>query len=90
MSSKVFEFGIEVFWLDDKKYGDYLIEKIDFYDKLETMVKIVAPDLDDLEFIVGGYDLNQSQINFFEKKLDRKFDLEKYVYQFSRHDFNKG
>jgi hypothetical protein len=54
------------------------------------MVKIVAPDLDDLEFIVGGYDLNQSQINFFEKKLDRKFDLEKYVYQFSRHDFNKG
>jgi hypothetical protein len=38
------------FWEDDKKYGNDLIETIDFYDELEIMIKIVKPDLDDLEF----------------------------------------
>ncbi|CAC9636214.1 hypothetical protein, partial [uncultured Gammaproteobacteria bacterium] len=76
-----------VFWVDDKKYGSDLIETIDFYDVLETMIKIVNPDLDDLEFMGGSYELNQSNVNYFEKKLDRKFDLKKYVYDFSRYDF---
>jgi hypothetical protein len=73
--------------VDDKKYGNDLIETIDFYDVLETMIKIVNPDLDDLEFMGGSYELNQSNVNYFEKKLDRKFDLKKYVYNFSRYDF---
>ncbi|VVM21865.1 hypothetical protein BSPWISOXPB_985 [uncultured Gammaproteobacteria bacterium] len=34
--------------MDDKKYGNDLIETIDFYDELEIMIKIVKPDLDDL------------------------------------------
>jgi hypothetical protein len=51
MSTRVFEFTIEVFWVDDKKYGNDLIETIDFYDELEIMIKIVKPDLDDLEFM---------------------------------------
>ncbi|CAC9647129.1 hypothetical protein, partial [uncultured Gammaproteobacteria bacterium] len=76
-----------VFWVDDKKYGSDLIETIDFYDVLETMIKIVNPDLDDLEFMGGSYELNQSNVNYFEKKLDRKFDLKKYVYDFTRYDF---
>ncbi|SHN92220.1 hypothetical protein BHECKSOX_372 [Bathymodiolus heckerae thiotrophic gill symbiont] len=88
MSDKVFEFTIRVFWRDDKKYGGDLIEEIDFYDSLKTMVKIVDPDLDDLEFMYGGYNLNQSQISFFESLLQRKIDLDKYVYQFSRYDFD--
>ncbi len=87
MSTRVFEFTIEVFWVDDKKYGNDLIETIDFYDVLETMIKIVNPDLDDLEFMGGSYELNQSNVNYFEKKLDRKFDLKKYVYDFTRYDF---
>ncbi|CAC9643760.1 hypothetical protein [uncultured Gammaproteobacteria bacterium] len=87
MSTRIFEFTIEVFWVDDKKYGSDLIETIDFYDVLETMIKIVNPDLDDLEFMGGSYELNQSNVNYFEKKLDRKFDLKKYVYNFSRYDF---
>jgi hypothetical protein len=33
------------------------------------MIKIVRPDLDDLEFMGGSYELNQSNINYFEKKL---------------------
>ncbi|VVM22699.1 hypothetical protein BSPWISOXPB_4144 [uncultured Gammaproteobacteria bacterium] len=33
--------------MDDKKYGNDLIETIDFYDELEIMIKIVKPDLDD-------------------------------------------
>jgi hypothetical protein len=82
MSTRVFEFTIEVFWVDDKKYGNDLIETIDFYDELEIMIKIVKPDLDDLEFMGGSYELNQSNINYFEKKLGRKFDLKKYVYVF--------
>jgi hypothetical protein len=45
------------------------------------------PDLDDLEFMAGSYELNQSNINYFEKKLGRKFDLKKYVYDFARYDF---
>jgi hypothetical protein len=65
--------------MDDKKYGDDLIETIDFYDELEIMIKIVKPDLgpifNDSEFVGGGYELNQSQIGYFEKKLGRKFDL---------------
>jgi hypothetical protein len=44
------------------------------------LFKIVRPDLDDLEFMGGSYELNQSNINYFEKKLGRKFDLKKYVY----------
>jgi hypothetical protein len=44
------------------------------------MIKIVKPDLDDLEFMGGSYELNQSNVNYFEKKLDRRFDLKKYVY----------
>ncbi|CAC9588258.1 hypothetical protein [uncultured Gammaproteobacteria bacterium] len=87
MSTRIFEFTIEVFWVDDKKYGSDLIETIDFYDVLETMIKIVNPDLDDLEFMGGSYELNQSNVNYFEKKLDRKFDLKKYVYDFTRYDF---
>lgn len=87
MSTRIFEFTIKVFWVDDKKYGSDLIETIDFYDVLETMIKIVNPDLDDLEFMGGSYELNQSNVNYFEKKLDRKFDLKKYVYNFSRYDF---
>ncbi|CAC9444653.1 hypothetical protein BSPLISOX_1912 [uncultured Gammaproteobacteria bacterium] len=87
MSTRVFEFTIEVFWVDDKKYGNDLIETIDFYDELEIMIKIVKPDLDDLEFMGGSYELNQSNINYFEKKLGRKFDLKKYVYDFTRYDF---
>jgi hypothetical protein len=51
MSTRVFRFTIEVFWVDDKKYSDDLIETIDLYDELEVMIKIVRPDLDDLEFI---------------------------------------
>jgi hypothetical protein len=47
----------------------------------------VRPDLDDLEFMGGSYELNQSNINYFEKKLGRKFDLKKYVYDFTRYDF---
>jgi hypothetical protein len=54
MSTRVFEFTIEVFWVDDKKYGNDLIETIDFYDELEIMIKIVKPDLDDLEFMGGS------------------------------------
>jgi hypothetical protein len=42
------------------------------------MIKIVKPDLgpifNDSEFVGGGYELNQSQIGYFEKKLGRKFD----------------
>ncbi|VVM25847.1 hypothetical protein BSPWISOXPB_4873 [uncultured Gammaproteobacteria bacterium] len=91
MSTRVFRFTIEVFWMDDKKYGDDLIETIDFYDELEIMIKIVKPDLgpifNDSEFVGGGYELNQSQIGYFEKKLGRKFDLKKYVYDFTRYDF---
>lgn len=87
MSTRIFEFTIKVFWVDDKKYGSDLIETIDFYDVLETMIKIVNPDLDDLEFMGGSYELNQSNVNYFEKKLDRKFDLKKYVYDFARYDF---
>jgi hypothetical protein len=45
------------------------------------MIKIVKPDLDDLEFMGGSYELNQSNINYFEKKLGRKFYLKKYVYE---------
>jgi hypothetical protein len=56
-----------------KKYSDDLIETIDLYDELEVMIKIVRPDLDDLEFMGGSYELNQSNINYFEKKLGRKF-----------------
>jgi hypothetical protein len=33
---------------------------------------------------VGG---GVSNINYFEKKLGRKFDLKKYVYDFTRYDF---
>jgi hypothetical protein len=51
------------------------------------MIKIVKPDLDDLEFMGGSYELNQSNVNYFEKKLDRRFDLKKYVYDFARYDF---
>jgi hypothetical protein len=47
--------------VDDKKYGNDLIETIDFYDELEIMIKIVKPDLDDLEFMGGSYELNQSK-----------------------------
>jgi hypothetical protein len=39
MSTRVFRFTIEVFWVDDKKYGDDLIETIDFYDELEIIHK---------------------------------------------------
>jgi hypothetical protein len=53
------------------------------------MIKIVKPDLgpifNDSEFVGGGYELNQSQIGYFEKKLGRKFDLKKYVYDFTRY-----
>ncbi|VVH59450.1 hypothetical protein BSPLISOX_2650 [uncultured Gammaproteobacteria bacterium] len=87
MSTRVFRFTIEVFWVDDKKYSDDLIETIDLYDELEVMIKIVRPDLDDLEFMGGSYELNQSNINYFEKKLGRKFDLKKYVYDLARYDF---
>ena len=87
MSTRVFRFTIEVFWVDDKKYSDDLIETIDLYDELEVMIKIVRPDLDDLEFMAGSYELNQSNINYFEKKLGRKFDLKKYVYDLARYDF---
>ncbi|CAC9636200.1 hypothetical protein [uncultured Gammaproteobacteria bacterium] len=87
MSTRVFRFTIKVFWVDDKKYGNDLIETIDFYDELEIMIKIVKPDLDDLEFMGGSYELNQSNINYFEKKLGRKFYLKKYVYDFARYDF---
>jgi hypothetical protein len=48
------------------------------------MIKIVKPDLDDLEFMGGSYELNQSNVNYFEKKLDRRFDLKKYVYDFEK------
>jgi hypothetical protein len=37
----VFRFTIKIFWVDDKKYGNDLIETIDFYDELEIMIKIV-------------------------------------------------
>lgn len=88
MNNKFFEFTIRTFWRDDKKYGDDLIEEIDFYDSLENMIKIVDPDLDDLGFWCGGYDLEKKpQIDYFEKKLKRKFDLNIYIYQFSRYDF---
>ncbi|VVM25891.1 hypothetical protein BSPWISOXPB_198 [uncultured Gammaproteobacteria bacterium] len=46
MSTRVFRFTIK-FLVDDKKYGNDLIETIDFYDELEIMIKIVKPDLDD-------------------------------------------
>jgi hypothetical protein len=59
----------EVFFLT------FLKETIDLYDELEVMIKIVRPDLDDLEFMGGSYELNQSNINYFEKKLGRKFDF---------------
>jgi hypothetical protein len=61
-----------------------------FNDELEIMIKIVKPDLgpifNDSEFVGGGYELNQSQIGYFEKKLGRKFDLKKYVYDFSKNE----
>jgi hypothetical protein len=47
-------------------------------------------DLDDLEFMGGSYELNQSNINYFEKKLGRKFDLKKYVYDFTRYDLRRS
>ncbi|BAS68023.1 DUF7683 domain-containing protein [Bathymodiolus septemdierum thioautotrophic gill symbiont] len=86
MSNKIFEFKIEVFWLDEKKYGEDLIEEIYFYDRLETMIKIVDPDLDDLEFVGGVYRLNdENKIRYFEKKLSKKLDLKKYQYFFERY-----
>jgi len=86
MSNKIFEFKIEVFWLDEKKYGKDLIEEIYFYDRLETMIKIVDPDLDDLEFVGGVYRLNdENKIRYFEKKLSKKLDLKKYQYFFERY-----
>ena len=48
MSTRIFEFTIEVFWVDDKKYGSDLIETIDFYDVLETMIKI-KKDIEELK-----------------------------------------
>jgi hypothetical protein len=36
MSTRVFRFTIKIFWVDDKKYGNDLIETIDFYDELDV------------------------------------------------------
>jgi hypothetical protein len=46
-----------------------------FYDKR------VASSFSSITFV------SQSNINYFEKKLGRKFDLKKYVYDFARYDF---
>lgn len=87
MKDRLFEFTIEVFHQNEQEYGDDLVENIDFYDSLTIMRRVVCPEKDDQCFIIGGYVLEQHQLDYFEKKLNRKFNIKKYYYQFRRYDF---
>ena len=87
--SRIVEWGIEIFWKDSDKMGDLIVDKIFFEYDFETIKNLInVYDYDPNNGALdGAYELNKSNIEFFEKLLNRKFDLDTYVYDISSYGY---
>lgn len=90
MSEKA-KWKISIFWLDDEKMGDELVEAIFFEYDFAIINNEVLNNIDyDLNGVYPGAQvLDASNINFFEKLLNRTFDLNTYVYDIYSYGYVK-